>query len=129
MMVERHNSAGGALSPTSTPGSSPAALAAAAAAAGPPPKVVVKGADMAPEIQRVALELAVVALGRYELELDMASFLKREFDARFQPTWHCVVGRHFGSFITSEDGAFLYFYVGKLAILLFKAGHVMPNGG
>lgn len=92
-------------------------------AAGPPPKVVVRAQDMPEEMRRVAIELAVVALGRFELERDMARFLKTQFDARFQPTWHCIVGQKFGSFLTGEQGGFLYFNVGKLAILLFRAGH------
>jgi dynein light chain LC8-type len=100
-----------------------AAAAAAAASSVPPPKVVVKHHDMPEEMQRVAVELAVVALGRFELERDMARFLKTEFDARYQPTWHCIVGQKFGSFLTGEAGGFLYFNVGKLAILLFRAGH------
>lgn len=114
-MVE-HGGAAGA-------GRGPAAAAAAASAAAGAPKVAVRAADMAEEMQRVAVELAVVALGRFELERDMARFLKTEFDARFQPTWHCIVGHKFGSFLTSEAGGFLYFNVGRLAILLFRAGH------
>ena len=43
-------------------------------------------------------------------------------DARFGPTWHCVVGRHFGSYVTHETRSFAYFYLGPLAVLLFKSG-------
>lgn len=56
------------------------------------------------------------------------------------PTWHCVVGRNFGSFVTHgkmkfnrrervfvsdiaylESKHFIYFYHGQIAILLFKS--------
>lgn len=93
----------------------------------PPPKVVIKRSDMSDDMLREAVELAVGALSRFELERDMANYLKRQFDERFQPTWHCIVGRHFGSFVTHEDHAFVYFYIDKLAVLLFKSGNIMPS--
>lgn len=86
------------------------------------PRVVVKSADMPEDMQRKAIELALTALDRFELERDMAKYLKKEFDARFQPSWHCIVGRHFGSYVTHEGSGFLYFYIEKTAILLFRSG-------
>jgi dynein light chain LC8-type len=43
-----------------------------------------------------------------------------QFDERKGPTWHCIVGRNFGSFVTHETKHFIYFYLGHYAILLFK---------
>ncbi len=43
-----------------------------------------------------------------------------QFDERKGPTWHCIVGRNFGSFVTHETKHFIYFYLGHCAILLFK---------
>lgn len=40
----------------------------------------------------------------------------------FRPTWHCIVGRNFGSYVTHESKHFLYFYINTFAVLLFKAG-------
>jgi dynein light chain LC8-type len=86
----------------------------------PPPKVVVKSADMSEDMQRVAITIALTALGKFELERDMARFLKDQFDARYQPSWHCVVGRSFGSFVTHEHGGFVYFYIDRFAFMLYK---------
>lgn len=86
------------------------------------PRVIIKHADMPQDMQRKAINLALTALERYELERDMAYFLKREFDERFQPSWHCIVGRHFGSFVTHDGSGFLYFYIDKTAVLLFRSG-------
>lgn len=36
--------------------------------------------------------------------------------------WHCIVGRNFGSYVTHETKNFIYFYLGQVAILLFKSG-------
>ncbi len=43
-----------------------------------------------------------------------------EFDKRYGPTFHCVVGRNFGSYVTHETKHFIYFYLGQVAVLLFK---------
>ncbi|ROV99375.1 hypothetical protein VSDG_03855 [Cytospora chrysosperma] len=51
---------------------------------------------------------------------DIAQHIKRTFDERKGPTWHCIVGRNFGSFVTHETKHFIYFYLGHCAILLFK---------
>ncbi|CAO3635659.1 unnamed protein product [Cunninghamella echinulata] len=52
---------------------------------------------------------------------NIAAHTKREFDKKYDPTWHCVVGRNFGSFVTHESKYFIYFYHGPIAILLFKS--------
>ena len=46
----------------------------------------------------------------------------QEFDKKYNPTWHCIVGRNFGSYVTHETRHFIYFYLGQVAILLFKSG-------
>ena len=35
-------------------------------------------------------------------EKEVAHQIKTEFDQTYEPTWHCVVGRHFGSYVTHE---------------------------
>jgi dynein light chain LC8-type len=65
---------------------------------------------------------ATQAVSKFTLEKDVAAHVKKEMDARFGPTWHCVVGRHFGSYVTHETRSFAYFYLGPLAVLLFKSG-------
>jgi hypothetical protein len=51
-----------------------------------------------------------------------AAHIKKEFDKKYHPTWHCIVGRNFGSYVTHETKHFIYFYLGQVAILLFKSG-------
>ena len=53
---------------------------------------------------------------------DVAAYIKREFDKKYNPTWHVIVGRNFGSYVTHETKHFIYFYLGQVAILLFKSG-------
>ncbi|KAL7271908.1 Dynein light chain [Rhizina undulata] len=83
-------------------------------------KVQIKSADMEPEMQKAAEELAVRAVKNFNVEKDIAQNIKKEFDQKYGNTWHCIVGRNFGSFVTHETKHFLYFYVGNLAVLLYK---------
>lgn len=64
----------------------------------------------------------IVFLFQYNIEKDIAAFIKKEFDKMYNPTWHCIVGRNFGSYVTHETRHFIYFYLGQVAILLFKSG-------
>lgn len=45
---------------------------------------------------------------------------KQEFDKVYGPTWHCIVGTSFGSFVTHSRGCFLYFSMDKIIVMLFK---------
>lgn len=85
-------------------------------------KAVIKSADMSEEMQADAVDCATNALEKYNIEKDIAAFIKKEFDKKYNPTWHCIVGRNFGSYVTHETKHFIYFYLGQVAILLFKSG-------
>ncbi|GAA5952062.1 hypothetical protein JCM21900_006240 [Sporobolomyces salmonicolor] len=87
-----------------------------------PPQPIIKSADMSEEMQKVAIEVATEAMTAHDIEKDIAAYIKRDFDKRFGPTWHVVVGKNFGSYCTHETNHFLYWYMGNVAILLFKAG-------
>ncbi|KAI7862528.1 dynein light chain 1, cytoplasmic [Spinellus fusiger] len=84
-------------------------------------KAVIKSADMSEEMQQEAIDCSTQAMEKYNIEKDIAAHIKREFDKKYGPTWHCVVGRNFGSFVTHESKHFIYFYYGPIAILLFKS--------
>ncbi|KAJ5086018.1 Dynein light chain type 1/2 [Penicillium argentinense] len=80
----------------------------------------IKSVDMTEDMQQEAIALAIEAMEKYHIEKDIAQYIKKEFDSRKGATWHCVVGRNFGSFVTHETKHFIYFYLGHCAILLFK---------
>merc|ERR1712047_147058 len=85
-------------------------------------KAVIKNADMAEDMQQDAIECATQAMEKFNIEKDIAAFIKKEFDKKYNPTWHAIVGRNFGSYVTHETKHFIYFYLGQVAILLFKSG-------
>ncbi|CAK1552411.1 unnamed protein product [Leptosia nina] len=76
---------------------------------------------MSEEMQQDAVDCATQALEKFNIEKDIAAFIKKEFDKKYNPTWHCIVGRNFGSYVTHETRHFIYFYLGQVAILLFKS--------
>jgi len=80
----------------------------------------IKAVDMNEDLQQEVIEVAQEAMKEYNIEKDIAQYIKREFDKRKGATWHCIVGRNFGSFVTHETKHFIYFYLGHCAILLFK---------
>eukprot|EP01134_Creolimax_fragrantissima_P002846 CFRG2846T1 len=85
-------------------------------------KAVIKSVDMLEDLQKSAIEVATEALDKHSVEKDVAAYIKKEFDSRYTPSWHCIVGRNFGSFVTHETKHFIYFYIGQIAVLLFKSG-------
>ncbi|CAK0865664.1 unnamed protein product, partial [Prorocentrum cordatum] len=76
-------------------------------------KAVIKNADMAEDMQQDAIDCATQALEKYNIEKDIAAFIKKEFDKKYNPTWHAIVGRNFGSYVTHETKHFIYFYLGQ----------------
>ncbi|CAM8877738.1 hypothetical protein QQ045_020267 [Rhodiola kirilowii] len=85
-------------------------------------KVVIKSADMPEEMQKEAVDVAIAAFEQNSVEKDVAEWIKKEFDKKHGPTWHCIVGRNFGSYVTHETNHFVYFYLDQKAVLLFKSG-------
>lgn len=65
---------------------------------------------------------AIRAVDKYSIEKlkDIAAMIKKELDQRYGLTWHCIVGKNFGSYVTHETKHFIYFYIGPVAILVFK---------
>ncbi|CAD7685033.1 unnamed protein product [Nyctereutes procyonoides] len=57
-----------------------------------------------------------------EMQQDSVECATQEFDKKYNPTWHSIVGRNFSSYVTHETKHFIYFYLGQVAFLLFKSG-------
>ena len=53
-------------------------------------KAVIKNADMSEDMQQDAIDCATQALEKYNIEKDIAAFIKKEFDKKYNPTWHCT---------------------------------------
>lgn len=79
---------------------------------GASPKAIIKNVDMSEEMQQDSVDIASAALEKYNIEKDIAAQIKKEFDRRHGPTWHVVVGKNFGSYVTHgmlPDFSFWFF--------------------
>lgn len=63
-------------------------------------KAIIKNVDMSEELQQESVDITSVALEKYNIEKDIAAYIKKEFDRKHGPTWHVVVGKNFGSYVT-----------------------------
>lgn len=79
-----------------------------------------KASDLAEQMQTKVLEMAIDAFKNYKAPKDIATYLKKELDLLYGSSWHVIVGKSFGSYVTHEQGYFAYFYIGELAFLIFK---------
>lgn len=88
-----------------------------------PPAATIKIEEMPEDMKAFAISTAQDALEKLNSEKDVASHIKKEFDRKYHSgTWHCFVGRNFGSFVTHETNHYIYFYLGQIAFLIFKSG-------
>ncbi|QSL66618.1 hypothetical protein MERGE_001000 [Pneumocystis wakefieldiae] len=85
-------------------------------------RAIIKSVDMSEDMKVDAIDCAISAIKKFNVEKDIAAYIKNEFDKKFGTTWHCIVGRNFGSYVTHETKHFIYFYLGQIAFLLFKSG-------
>ncbi|CAN6551350.1 unnamed protein product [Malus baccata var. baccata] len=60
-------------------------------------RVIIKSADMFQDMQKEAVDIAIGAFEKHSVEKDVAEYIKKEFDKKHGPTWHCIVGRNFGN--------------------------------
>ncbi|KAL6884554.1 hypothetical protein ACP4OV_010490 [Aristida adscensionis] len=84
--------------------------------------VRVMAADMPPFMQLHAFRCAkrsYDSLDKFSSR-QLAHDVKKEFDKVYGPTWHCIVGTSYGSFVTHSRGGFLYFSMDKIIVMLFK---------
>ncbi|GER33370.1 dynein light chain 1 cytoplasmic-like protein [Striga asiatica] len=59
-------------------------------------KVTIKSSDMKEDLQKEAIDIAIAAFEDSKVEKDVAEHIKKKFDKKYGPTWHCIVGKNFG---------------------------------
>ena len=55
---------------------------------------------MSEKMQQHAVDCASYAFKEKRILDDIAQILKTEFDTMYNPTWNCIVGRGFGTYVT-----------------------------
>ncbi|VDP00393.1 unnamed protein product [Soboliphyme baturini] len=90
-------------------------------------KPEVQESDMSLEQQNAAVMLAMEAIEKFHSSKNIARHIKQGFDAKCGSGWHCVVGREFGAWFDHEVRCYIYYYVGRQAILLWRHGLCHPS--
>ncbi|GMS85094.1 hypothetical protein PENTCL1PPCAC_7269, partial [Pristionchus entomophagus] len=85
-------------------------------------KAVLKIVDMSEKMQQDAIKCRCHVLEKCKKMEDVTAYIKKEFDKKYHPTWHCIVARNFGYYVTHETNHFIYFSLGEFYVLLFKCG-------
>jgi dynein light chain LC8-type len=65
----------------------------------------IQAADMPLHMQKAAVQSTSHAIKLYTTEKHIAESIKQDFDQLFQPTWHCIVGRNWGSCVTHSKAS------------------------
>ena len=81
---------------------------------------VIKHADMSERMQQHAVDCCKHAFEQKRVLDDIAEIIKTEFDIMYEPTWHCIVGRGLGSYVTHQANCFIFFHWGEVGILLWR---------
>lgn len=91
------------------------------------PEVVVKAADMSEERQAAVIEICKEAILKYTLESDVAAHVKKGVEAVDSPTWHCVAGVSFGSYVAHTREHFLHLKIRAPQLQSVKDLKLGPN--
>lgn len=81
---------------------------------------VFKAGDVSDELREYIFNISVNAVKEFNLEREIAGAIKNQLDAKYGVTWHVIIGKSFGSYVTHEKGHFIYFYIGPIAVLAFR---------
>ena len=53
---------------------------------------------------------------------DMALYIKKALEEKFEDSWHVIVGTNFGSFVSYEHKCICLFWLEHIGFLVFKHG-------
>jgi dynein light chain LC8-type len=70
----------------------------------------------------ISISKAKYAVENFKIEARISSHIKKFFDEKYGPNWHCIVGKHFNSYVSHLSKHYMFFYEGQMAILLYKMG-------
>ena len=85
--------------------------------------------DMGDDVLRDAIESVREELNNLEATQgdwegpagsEIVERIKRKFDSKWSPSWHVVIGRSYGSFVTHETRQFVSFKINDKAVMLYK---------
>ncbi|OON20639.1 dynein light chain type 1 [Opisthorchis viverrini] len=59
-------------------------------------KMDVRISEMDKDMVKSVVDITTEAMQKYNVDRDIASHIKHEFDRKYGVLWHCVVGKDYG---------------------------------
>ncbi|KRY93697.1 Transcription factor Dp-1, partial [Trichinella pseudospiralis] len=84
-------------------------------------EAIIQITDMSDEMRETTIRIVKQACAKHTTEKDIALEVKSEMDKTFAGPWLCIVGKCYGSYVTSENGTYIYLYYKQMAFLIFKS--------
>lgn len=75
---------------------------------------------MPPELKNQCIRLAQEGLAKYSVMRDIAKNIKKTLDEKHNHAWQCIMGRHFGSYVSHQPETFAFFYIEDFAFMIFQ---------
>uniref|UniRef100_A0A1I7ZYA0 Dynein light chain n=1 Tax=Steinernema glaseri TaxID=37863 RepID=A0A1I7ZYA0_9BILA len=75
---------------------------------------------MPKEMTEYVIQVSSTFIRREMSEDDIAKELRATFDKKFGRGWNVIVGRDFGHFGSYFSTRYIFFYIGRCAIVLYK---------
>ena len=72
-------------------------------------------AHMAEDMQQYAVEICKKSLNISFIEKSTAHYMMKEFDKKYNPKWHCIVGHQFEKYAQAKN--FIYFSLQKVVMI------------
>ncbi|KDO33053.1 hypothetical protein SPRG_01868 [Saprolegnia parasitica CBS 223.65] len=85
------------------------------------PKITLMRVEMTTAMKDEAISHLAESLVTNVIEKDIATDMKKYFDQKYGPTWHCIVGKGFGCSIAYDTQFLLFFKMDQHYLLLFKS--------
>ncbi|KRZ54650.1 Dynein light chain 1, cytoplasmic [Trichinella nativa] len=82
---------------------------------------IIQITDMPEKMRENTIRIVKEACSKHTSEKDIAFEVKTEMDNNYGQSWLCIVGKCYGSYVTSENGTYIYLYYKQLAFLIFKS--------
>ncbi|KAF8375954.1 dlc-3 [Pristionchus pacificus] len=76
------------------------------------------------EVNTASIDLLAKALELQLIENEVATFIKKGFDEKFNSNWNVIVGRNFGSHISCTEHVQLS--IAKISVIIFKIEMASP---
>lgn len=77
---------------------------------------------MTDDMRDDAIKEARHAAEQKESEKEISRAIKKFFDNKYSPCWHCIVGKSFNAHVSYQTKHYIFFYVKQIAVLLYKMG-------